>query len=287
MGIKPFWFKHDKNFSDDNRVKIVKKHFGFEGYGIYIFTLELLLQSNNKIKKDDLIELINLDSSDQEVAEKVIKKCLQKDLIKISDDNYVSSKFIENTILNNKTISEKRSLSGKAGGIVSGNARKKTKQTPSKREANPKQNEANAKQNEASVKQNEANVKQNEASREEKSRTKNITDINITKKETTKASNNTSNITRALTAKELDIIIENWENLKPEAFRDKNNKRQVSYVVKNRNGLQDRETFDGVRQFFKSVHKLILFDDLKISEEGASQSPSSFVGGNSRKLVLS
>ena len=83
------WFKHDSNASMDAKLKRVRAKYGFEGYGIYWYCLELIAQNIDKnnltFELEHDAELIAIDTG---IHYELIQEMMQE---------FVRLKLFENT----------------------------------------------------------------------------------------------------------------------------------------------------------------------------------------------
>lgn len=118
--VDPFWFKYDKNFSDQGKLKLIKKLFGPVGLGLYLIALEQLLQSKNLIKKDELIEILDIEDHLEHIdSQQLVAKCLTYGLLVAVNDGQLYSPLIDQILSKNEYISQVRANAGRDGGLAS------------------------------------------------------------------------------------------------------------------------------------------------------------------------
>jgi len=62
---KSYWFEHDYNAANDVKILFLRQQLGMEGYGIYWFIVEQLVQSGGKLPLK-IIPVIAMQSQTQE-----------------------------------------------------------------------------------------------------------------------------------------------------------------------------------------------------------------------------
>lgn len=113
------YFKHDKNMRNNYKIKGLRRLYGNEGYAVWCYILEALIDS------DDLtIDLKELEllAQDFEVSlsylKKIIDYCVEVHLL-CQEDNIIYSKMLrDNTdilLIRQREISQSRAIAGKIG----------------------------------------------------------------------------------------------------------------------------------------------------------------------------
>ena len=112
---KSYWFEHDYNAANDAKILFLRQQLGMEGYGIYWFVVEQLVQSGGKLPLK-IIPVIAMQSQTQE--SKVSAIITGYELFQIEDDHFFSLR-LNGHIEARKFYSEM----GRIGGIRSGASR--------------------------------------------------------------------------------------------------------------------------------------------------------------------
>ena len=143
------WFKHKTTARNDERIQALRMSHGVEGYGFYMYIVEMMHDNLEPfIKKDRLSIVLECTGTDASKCQALLSKCLELGLF-TEDDVYLHCKRAEENIDERLEISKKRSESGRLGG----------------------NSKASAKQTEASAKQRRVEKSREEERRVEKSRT--------------------------------------------------------------------------------------------------------------------
>lgn len=109
-----YYFSHDNNAYNDERIVDLRIKHGIAGYGVYWAILEQLHQSGGKMEKDikRLAFALQLNS-------KLVASVLQEfGLFEFEDNLFYSKRMLEH-FEKRKTISKKRSEAGRKGGLSS------------------------------------------------------------------------------------------------------------------------------------------------------------------------
>lgn len=104
-----YYFSHDYNASNDHKILFLRQQLGMEGYGIYWFILEQLVQSGGYLPLK-IIPVLSMQCQTQEVKVNAVVK--EFDLFQISNNQFFSIRLNEHLQLRKK-LSEK----GKEGAI--------------------------------------------------------------------------------------------------------------------------------------------------------------------------
>jgi hypothetical protein len=157
MPKETFYFPHDYTAGNNPKIMAMLSNYGATGYGTYWYIIELLHQNDeHKLPmKEYIFEAIakQMSTNAKQVLE-FITNCIQKYDLFYESGGFFSSDRVQKNMEKRNEISEKRSLSGKIGGL--------------KR----LENQANAKQTEANAKQNQAKEKKGNKSKEKESKEK-------------------------------------------------------------------------------------------------------------------
>ena len=127
-----YYFSHDSNARNDQRLMKVRMKYGPEGYGIYFMIIEILRDTENYTLHMDDIESICFDLRAEK--NKVLDILKNYELFGFHDD-YFCSKSLSRRMEKLDNIKEKRRESGKLGGKAKAN----TKQVLSKSLTSAKQ----------------------------------------------------------------------------------------------------------------------------------------------------
>lgn len=124
-----FWFKHDCNARNDNKIISIRREFGLQGYGLYWCLIEILRETSDyKIEYNILPDIFYDLHINEDVANKFIKKCINLNLFKIVRGKFFSESLCLRMSKWDET-SNKRAIAGSKGG------RANAKQMLSKKEA--------------------------------------------------------------------------------------------------------------------------------------------------------
>jgi hypothetical protein len=150
-----FYFTHDFFARKDPKCIALLKDFGMVGYGVYWSLIEIMYEQGGKIKKfpslfSALAHELNIKES---VLTKQIEAMLHSFELLVQDENYIWSDAVLRRLEIREQKKLPRVLAGKAGGIKSGESRRK------KIEMN---------QNEALLRSNEANEPKERKEKESK-----------------------------------------------------------------------------------------------------------------------
>jgi hypothetical protein len=127
-----YYFSHDSNARNDQRLMKLRMKYGPEGYGIYFMIIEILRDTENYTLHISDIESICFDiRSDNDKVLDIIKNYN----LFAFDGDYFYSKSLSRRMEKLDTIKEKRRESGKKGG----KAKAKDKQVLESEEASAKQ----------------------------------------------------------------------------------------------------------------------------------------------------
>lgn len=127
MSKHTYFFRHDFNAHEDERILDLRMEHGMEGYGVYWLLIELLASSSGYKLEANPKRIAFAHSADQQVVASVINDF---GLFQVEDGSFCSKSL---TIRMEKLdeIKEKRAIAGRKGGKVKANA----KQMPSKCQA--------------------------------------------------------------------------------------------------------------------------------------------------------
>ena len=113
MAKQAYYFSHDGNARNDDRIIAVRLEHGMEGYGIYFAILERLLESSNFMSVKDY----NVIAFDLRVSSGLIKKIVENfELFSFTDDGkYFYSESFNRRMIPLEELRVKRSEAGKKG----------------------------------------------------------------------------------------------------------------------------------------------------------------------------
>ena len=120
-----YYFSHDSNARNDQRLMKVRMRYGMEGYGIYFGIIEILReQSDYTLTFSDLDSI----SFDLRVERNIIDDIVENfDLFEIEEDSFYS-KSLKKRMEKLDLIKQKRADAGRVGGKSKANAKAKVKQ---------------------------------------------------------------------------------------------------------------------------------------------------------------
>lgn len=113
MAKQTYYFSHDGNARNDDRIIAVRLNHGMEGYGIYFAILERLLESSDFMSVKDY----NIIAFDLRVSAGLVKKIVEDyELFSFSDDGkYFYSESFNRRMIPLEELRVKRSEAGKKG----------------------------------------------------------------------------------------------------------------------------------------------------------------------------
>ena len=121
-----YYFSHDSNARNDQRLMKVRMKYGLEGYGIYFGIIEILReQSDYTLTFSDLDSI----SFDLRVERNIIDDIVENfDLFEIDGHSMFYSKSLKKRMEKLDLIKQKRADAGRVGGKSKANAKAKVKQ---------------------------------------------------------------------------------------------------------------------------------------------------------------
>ena len=121
-----YYFSHDSNARNDQRLMKVRMKYGMEGYGIYFGIIEILReQSDYTLTFSDLDSI----SFDLRVERNIIDDIVENfDLFEIDGHSMFYSKSLKKRMEKLDLIKQKRADAGRVGGKSKANAKAKVKQ---------------------------------------------------------------------------------------------------------------------------------------------------------------
>ena len=134
MSKHTYYFKHDLNAHEDEKILDLRMEHGMEGYGIYWLLIELLASSTDYAMGFNPKRIAFSNSASEQVVKSVIEDF---DLFVVGDGIF-TSKSLRDRMMRLDEIKNKRAEAGRKGGKSKANA----KQLLSKREAIAKQKQA-------------------------------------------------------------------------------------------------------------------------------------------------
>jgi len=157
-----FYFSHDNNARNDERILELRAEFGWEGYGIYWAVIESLAEASHYKLKLSSIKLFSICLA---VDKQLLKDCLNLmfdlDLL-IKNETYFWSESLLKRMKLKDEIREKRRISGKKGGEQKARneaSAKKNVALPNKKASNKKETKTNKKENKTKTKAQEQKIK--------------------------------------------------------------------------------------------------------------------------------
>lgn len=135
MSKHTYFFRHDFNAHEDERILDLRMEHGMEGYGVYWLLIELLAASSNYKLEANPKRIAFAHSADPQVVSSVINDF---GLFQVEENSFYS-KSLTIRMERLDEIKEKRSIAGRKGGKVKANA----KQMPSKCQASESKRQAN------------------------------------------------------------------------------------------------------------------------------------------------
>jgi hypothetical protein len=111
MAKQTFYFSHDYNARNDEKILELRSEFGAEGYGIFWMLVETMAENDNSGIKASLLGGLSLGFGvAKDVLNSVIGKCLELKLFHEEDGYYFS-----NRLLSHKEYRKTLSENGKKG----------------------------------------------------------------------------------------------------------------------------------------------------------------------------
>lgn len=109
--VNSFYFQHDYNARNDQKILELRAEYGAEGYGIWWMLLETIAEQDEGVKRGALGGLKLAFGVDKETLEGVINLCLELGLL------YESNGYLRNTRMDeHKTLRDKFKEAGRKGG---------------------------------------------------------------------------------------------------------------------------------------------------------------------------
>ena len=119
-----YYFSHDSNARNDQRLMKVRMKYGMEGYGIYFGIIEILREQKDYILTFNDIDSISFDLRvDKEKIEDVIQNY---DLFKIEGHTMFYSKSLKRRLECMDEKKKKRQEAGRLGGIASAKSKQQS-----------------------------------------------------------------------------------------------------------------------------------------------------------------
>lgn len=109
-----YYFPHDSNARNDEKILFLRSKFGLQGYGMYWVLIELMHESQNSWLSIALVQgIAHQYGMDKEQIEAFLEMCFEIDLFVQEDGKYTSIR-----VLRNKDVrEEKKTLRSRAGKI--------------------------------------------------------------------------------------------------------------------------------------------------------------------------
>ena len=135
MSKQSYYFPHDSNARNDDRILELRASHGFEGYGIYWAIIEVLRdQTEYQFRSNALAILSIAISCEKKVLEDVFSICLETGLF-VEENGYFFSESLKNRMLAYDEKKAKRIAAGRKGGKAKANGVAILKQSHSKKVA--------------------------------------------------------------------------------------------------------------------------------------------------------
>ncbi len=113
MAKETYYFSHDANARNDEKILMLRAEHGMEGYGIYWALVEMMFEASETALRHDRVKGIAASYSlTIDALNAVIETCIQEGLF-VSDDVAFWSESLRRRKLKYYTIKEKRSDAGK------------------------------------------------------------------------------------------------------------------------------------------------------------------------------
>jgi hypothetical protein len=93
--MKQFYFQHDENASNDEKLLALRDEYGWEGIGIFWALLESMARNDGYINKVAIRGLSLGYNVVKEWLTEYLKRCIELDLFKIDEKGYFSDRMIE------------------------------------------------------------------------------------------------------------------------------------------------------------------------------------------------
>ena len=115
MNNKSYYFQHDFNAANDEKILYLRSMYGMEGYGLYWYFIELMHQSQDSKLKCKLINGISYQLNiDIDKLLQFYQSCLDTELFITDGDFYWSERVLENKEMQEEKRKSK-SIAGKRG----------------------------------------------------------------------------------------------------------------------------------------------------------------------------
>jgi hypothetical protein len=115
MNNKSYYFQHDFNAAQDEKILYLRSKYGMEAYGLYWYFIELLHQSPNSKLKCKLIDGISYQLNiDIDKLLQFYNTCIETELFVTDDEFYWSQRVLENKEIQDEKRKSK-SFAGKKG----------------------------------------------------------------------------------------------------------------------------------------------------------------------------
>ena len=112
-----YYFSHDSNARNDEKILMLRAEHGMEGYGIYWALIEMMFESGETALRHDKSKGIALACSlDHIELERVIETCIAEDLFK-TDGEFFWSESLRRRKELYQDMKEKRAAAGSKGGL--------------------------------------------------------------------------------------------------------------------------------------------------------------------------
>lgn len=115
MGKEAYYFSHDSNARNDEKILMLRAEHGSEGYGIYWVLVEMMFESSGTSLHHNKVKGIAVSSNiDITVLEGVINTCITEELF-VSDGTKFWSESLKRRKGKYQEMKEKKSIAGRKG----------------------------------------------------------------------------------------------------------------------------------------------------------------------------
>jgi uncharacterized phage protein (TIGR02220 family) len=110
-----YYFSHDANARQDEKILMLRAEHGWEGYGIYWALVEMMFESTESVLHHSKIKGISVSYNiDIAVLKEIINTCIQENLFQTEGDLFWSESLVRRKE-KFREVREKRSEAGKKG----------------------------------------------------------------------------------------------------------------------------------------------------------------------------
>lgn len=116
--MKQLYFQHDAHARNDSKCLELLEKFGYEGYGIYFGTLEILYEHDGIFVNNDNMLVALLPFVNKKTFKNIKEYCIKQGLLYLNNEGYLYSKRLIETIETQQKNAKERSDTGKKGNLV-------------------------------------------------------------------------------------------------------------------------------------------------------------------------